>query len=105
MDNIEYINQDCSQLGNKHFQEGNYEMARHYYSIVLNDANNYNGDDMSVIIFAASVSDRHQECLKLLDNQKKTESNEDIVKKNIQTNNQLKENSIITFLKKLFRCS
>ena len=102
MDNIEYINQDCCQLANKHYKEGNYEMARHYYSIVLNDANNYNGDDMSVIMFAASASDRYQECLNILDNQKKLESNMETEEKITQINIRTNENFIWKILKKLF---
>jgi hypothetical protein len=105
MDNIEYINQDCSQLANKHFQEGNYEMACHYYSIVLKDANNYNGDDMSVIMFAASASDRYQECLNILDNQKKLELNTETEEKISQIIIHTNENFLLKILKKLLRCS
>ena len=104
MNNINYISQDEMATANKFYHDKNYEMALHFYSIVLNDASKYEGDDMSVIMYAASASDQYQACLKLLNNQKKLETEEEY-KKNVSpanVNNQGKKN-IMMILKSIFK--
>ncbi len=77
---------------NKYIEQGNYEMALHFLSIVLDDARRYNGDDMSVIMYAASASDKYAECQKLLNIQKELNNK---INTNNNTNNNNK-NDIVT---------
>ena len=62
MNEIEFMNITSMIKADEYFKNGDYRNALEHYKIVVEDADKYNGDSMTVIMFATSAIRKCQEC-------------------------------------------